>query len=116
MQKEKKVGGVNALIHLPEKGAIMRKAAWLALFGLMLCFGSASAGTIAEEHQRAKDGGYEKEYEKSMKEVEGTRTKEEHEKYHQQQEQKNNQTDKEEDYGKTYQEKQLGTENRIRTW
>ena len=76
----------------------------------------ALAGSIAEEHEKAKAGGYEKQYEKSMEKYQGTRTKAEHEKYHREQEQKSNKSDKEEDYGKTYQEKQLGTEGKIRTW
>lgn len=94
----------------------MMKKILLALMVTLLTSAPALAGSIAEEHQKAKDGGYEKEYEEQMKKLEGWRTKEEHEKYHREQEEKNKKTDKEEDYGKTYQEKQLGTDKKIRTW
>jgi hypothetical protein len=86
------------------------------LFVTLLTSLSVMAGTIAEEHEKAKKGDYEADYEKQMKKTEGWRTRQEHEKYHREQEQKSNKTDKEEDYGKTYQEKQLGTEKKIRTW
>ena len=88
----------------------------VALLVTAITSAPAVAGSIDEEHEKAKAGGYEKEYEESMDKYQGSRTKEEHEKYHREQEQKNNNSDKEEDYGKTYQEKQLGTEGKVRTW
>lgn len=94
----------------------MIKKILLVLLATLLTSAPALAGTIAEEHENAKKGGYEDDYEKQMKKLEGSRTKEEHEKYHREQEEKNKTTDKEEDYGKTYQEKQLGTDKKIRTW
>jgi len=94
----------------------MIKKIQITLLLIVFTCAPALAGSIAEEHEKAKAGGYEDEYENAMKKYEGTRTKEEHEKYHKEQEQKNNKNDKEEDYGKTYQEKQLGTEGKIRTW
>lgn len=94
----------------------MMKKILLALMVTLFTCAPVQSGSIEEEHQKAKKGGYEKEYEKSMKEVEGWRTKQEHDKYHREQEEKNKKTDKEEDYGKKYQEKQLGTDGKIRTW
>jgi hypothetical protein len=106
---------VQHFAKILKEAVIMKKIA-LALMVTLICCSPAFAGSIEEEHQKAKEGGYEKEYEKQMRENEGERTKQEHDKYHQEQEKKNDKTDKEEDYGKTYQEKQLGTDKKIRTW
>ena len=53
----------------------MMKKILLALMVTLLTSAPALAGSIAEEHQKAKDGGYEKEYEQQMKKLEGWRTK-----------------------------------------
>lgn len=94
----------------------MVKEIVIALVATALASGPVVAGSIKEEHERAKAGGYEKEYEKSMKKYEGTRTRTEHERYHREESQKSNKSDREEDYGRAYQEKQLGTQGKIRTW
>jgi hypothetical protein len=44
----------------------MVKKILLVLFVTMFCCVPAIAGTIAEEHEKAKKGGYEKEYEQQM--------------------------------------------------
>ena len=48
--------------------------------------GAASAGSIEEEDEKARQGGYEKEYEEAMRRNEGTRTKQEHDKLHEREE------------------------------
>lgn len=90
---------------------------FLILVTVMLFGASAYGDDLAKEHEKAVEGGYEDKLKDSINEFGGTRLKEEEQKYQEKQESdKQTPQDKPEDYGKSYQEQQLGTEGKVRTW
>jgi hypothetical protein len=73
---------------------------------ILFSFNIVSAGDMEEEHKKAKEGGYEKEYEDSLDKYGGTRTKEEHKEHHEREKQEKKQ-EKQDEYGKEWKDEQL---------